>query len=387
MKRNSLLLTLGLLAAITGCSDLFDPEQREHQFLSVSTGGEHSCAVATDGGIYCWGRGRDGETGDFRWTDRSTPTRIAGDSLYVSVVSGYYHSCGLTESGVAVCWGWNPYGQLGNGEAYGAHGPGLVTGGLRFSKLTAGAYHTCGLTADGEAFRWGHNEYGQLGTGSAEGTAAPTPVAGELRFKDLSAGALHTCGVSVDGAAWCWGLNRHGQLGDGTVVGAPEPRRVAGGHRFEAISAGVSHTCALSSARAAWCWGTNEFGELGNGSLGRPGLPEITVPDNVVGKYTFDSISAGAHTTCAVTTDGRGMCWGRGAFGQIGDGTTYHRNTPRYVFSQGTRFVEISARGNTHVCGLTRSRAVYCWGSGEKGQLGSRQTTHSTTPVRVTNTN
>ena len=388
MKRKALLPMLALLASLTGCSELFEPEVRDQQFLAVSTGGEHSCAVATDGGILCWGRGQDGEIGDYKWTDRATPSRIASDSLFVSVVSGAFHSCGLTESGAAVCWGWNPYGQLGNGEAYGAHGPGAITGDLRFSKLTAGAYHTCGLTEEGEAWCWGHNDYGQLGNGTDEGTPSPALVTGGLRFNDLSAGALHTCGVTMDDEAWCWGLNRHGQLGNGTVENTLEPHLVSGGHRFAAIAAGVSHTCALTNAGRARCWGMNEFGELGNGSRGRPGLPEIAVPDNVAGgEYTFKSISAGAQVTCAITTSGEGMCWGRGEYGQIGDGAATHRNTPRYVFSQRTKFVEISARGYTHVCGVTESRAIYCWGSGDRGQLGRRNTTLATTPVRVTNTN
>jgi hypothetical protein len=43
---------------------------------SVSTGGDHSCAVLTAGGVDCWGRNSYGQLGDNTTTQRSTPVAV-----------------------------------------------------------------------------------------------------------------------------------------------------------------------------------------------------------------------------------------------------------------------------------------------------------------------
>jgi hypothetical protein len=42
-------------------------------------------------------------------------------------------------------------------------------------------------------------------------------------------------------------------------------------------------------------------------------------------------VATGTDHTCSVGSDGTPRCWGGNAFGQIGDGTTLPRVTPRVV--------------------------------------------------------
>ena len=39
-----------------------------------------------------------------------------------------------------------------------------------------------------------------------------------------------------------------------------------------------------------------------------------------VGQLRFASVTAGGNSTCALTTDGKAFCWGRGRTGQLGTG-------------------------------------------------------------------
>src|SRR5690606_32266695 len=122
------------------------------------------------------------------------------------------------------------------------------------------------------------------------------------------------------GAAYCWGLNHLGQLGDGTLDNAWEPRAVAGDVVFASISAGGAHTCGVSHDGAAYCWGSNAYGELGIAAIHMPREPGATVPEPVFGGVRFVAISAGEHVTCGIDDVARGLCWGRGTYGQLGIG-------------------------------------------------------------------
>jgi len=82
--------------------------------------------------------------------------------------------------------------------------------------------------------------------------------------------------------------------------------------------------------------------------------------------FTYTSVSTGYHRTCAVTTDGLGLCWGWNHSGSLG---TSDRSstvlTPSLVrLPAGERFRTIEAGSYFTSCGLTVSGTVYCWGEG-----------------------
>jgi len=63
----------------------------------------------------CWGEGSDGAIGDGTWTNRSTPTLVAGLTDATHVAGGSNYTCALTARGSIDCWGYNGFGQLGDG--------------------------------------------------------------------------------------------------------------------------------------------------------------------------------------------------------------------------------------------------------------------------------
>ena len=146
-------------------------------FSSISSGFYHTCGLGSDGNAYCWGRNDYGQlgTGDDTASYNIPKLVVQGDRgsgvTFSSISTGGNHTCGLTSDGNAYCWGNNGGGRLGTGDDTASYNiPKLVVqgdrgAGVTFSSISSGFYHTCGLGSDGNAYCWGRNDYGQLGTG------------------------------------------------------------------------------------------------------------------------------------------------------------------------------------------------------------------------------
>ena len=233
---------------------------------------------------------------------------------------------------------------------------------------TVGRDHACAISSTGKAYCWGAPDPWLLAPDVDTVTAGvPARVAGNHLFKSIAAGDTFTCAVADDGRAYCWGKGDNGELGGGKLYDqARTPRSVAGDHRFTAIVAGRQHACALDASGAAWCWGNNELDQLGDGSKTK----YAQRPVRVAGRHRFKRLGAsgGASTTCGVTIEGNGVCWGSNVSGQLGTGSTSPRREPVLV-SALTNLRDISA-GPDVSCAVTGDGGVYCWGSNTFGQLG-----------------
>jgi alpha-tubulin suppressor-like RCC1 family protein len=298
---------------------------------------------------------------------------------FAALSPGFEHTCGVTTGNVAYCWGYNSNGQLGGGTTTSWSSPALVAGGLSFATVSAGTVHTCGLTAAGAAYCWGGNGQGQLGDGTTTSRLTPQLVAGGLSFASVSAGGFYTCAVTSAGAAYCWGLNSDGQLGDGTVTNRSSPVAVAGGLTFAMVTAsraGGDHTCGVTSAGAARCWGRNDLGQLGDGTTTNRLTPRV-----VAGGLSFAAVSAGEVHTCGHVAGAPEYCWGDNTLGQLGDGTTTTRLSPVAVFGV---FAAPADAGGVHTCAPSGMGGVGCWGLNNFGQLGDGTTTTRLVPGLVT---
>lgn len=381
-------VSMGVLAL--ACSDPFLAEPGR-EYADVATGGEHTCAVTTEGEAWCWGRGTDGELGTGETGNRFKPARVESDVRFRSITAGDAHTCALADDGRVFCWGWSPFFQTGNGGSGTQLTPVPVFSEERFVKVSAGAHHACAIADDGRVFCWGHNRWGQAGNGTTDVTAFPIEVRGGLRAVAITSGGFHTCALTQSGDAYCWGSNDAGQLGIASDVPfVTEPVPVFTELGFTDLDAGGTHTCGVARDAIAWCWGGNAHGELGDGAAWRPGLAGPAAPVKVVLLEDVRRISAGTHHTCAV--DGRGLtwCWGRGVYGQLGNGSTARDHPVRQpVYVQPTqlhrgdlvRFTVLATGGMTHACAMAEG-AVYCWGTGRSGQLGTDET-FVTMPRRV----
>jgi alpha-tubulin suppressor-like RCC1 family protein len=190
-----------------------------------------SCAVRTDGKLYCWG--------DLTWiahngsslltgyaqaitTDGSTPLAgvkqaAVGASQACVLATG---DAGATNS--VWCWGYNSAGELGVGDANNRPYPTQVTGLTNPTKLVidaaGGNYQFITVCAlDGANVRcWGSNWSGAAGTNTTTSSILnPTAVvtmSGALldNVSDIESGVSAFGVLRGDGTLWTWGAGYAG---------------------------------------------------------------------------------------------------------------------------------------------------------------------------------
>lgn len=93
------------------------------------------------------------------------------------------------------------------------------------------------------------------------------------------------------------------------------------------------------------------------------------------------SMVAGGMHSCVLAGEGQALCWGSNDRGQLGSGGTGRRGNPAPI-AGGLQFANLDA-GLSHTCGVTRDGAAYCWGANDQGQLGDASSQAHATPARV----
>ncbi len=174
----------------------------------------------------CWGWNYSGQLGDGTRVDRSSPVDVVGltsGARYVvtgGILDGRGTACAIASSGGVKCWGANGAGQLGDGTLVDRLTPVDVVGlAPDVSAIAVGSGYACAATLGRDVKCWGANSYGQLGDGTTINRATPVNVIGlSSGASAVAAGDVHSCAVASSGGVKCWGGNVYGQLGDGTVI-------------------------------------------------------------------------------------------------------------------------------------------------------------------------
>src|SRR5262249_36192764 len=132
-----------------------------------------------DGTAWCWGLNSNGQLGDETTTNRTTPVQVAALGANVAKIGlGFTHTCAITTDGRLWCWGANSFGQLGEDTTNDRLAPQPVSAILNtVAEVELGTTSTCARKNDGTLWCWGNNDSGQLGDGTYTVKKAPIQVA------------------------------------------------------------------------------------------------------------------------------------------------------------------------------------------------------------------
>ena len=193
----------------------------------------------------------------------------------------------------------------------------------------------------------------------------------------LAAGISHACVLHDDTTVRCLGNPERGQLGrgrlpEGRLIKEPLPVLRLRADGAEIALAGMlqvvsswNHSCALSAAGSVWCWGA----ALGNYASkiafsdgdGTAAIEDVTYVDT----YTsIRQLNLGIQArVCLIRRDGTIWC------GFVSGGPLA---VPMNRIAGVNSAVQLEL-GELFGCAVTRSGNVFCWGIGDRGQLGNGQ--------------
>jgi alpha-tubulin suppressor-like RCC1 family protein len=326
----------------------------------VALGALHGCAiddsgVDDSGSVKCWGSNDFGELGRGASDADAHPEPLPVTLTSVQMIrAGDHHTCALQTNGRVYCWGLGASGQLGVGsdsletcavppalkglgvvpatdEVACSPTPLEVTGLTNVTALFAQGANTCARTSGGAYYCWGSNDARQLTPGSVA-TTVTSPVelknAAGLAF---ALGAHHACTRNSEGAVRCWGAHDAGQLGVGSAsvddcggrACRGTPTLLADLPKAKLLALGGEHSCATLESGGVRCWGSDAVGQLGDSSQANltcsalgGSVPCQTRPLTTVHQLTdVHSLACGSRHCCAQSGEDV-VCWGSNAWGQ-----------------------------------------------------------------------
>ena len=259
----------------------------------IAAGAAHTCARTDDGHVLCWGDNSLGELGIGAASamPSAMPAKVVTSTGVLdgvsSLAAGTSHTCALRSDGEVFCWGRDDLNQLGVA-------PPAMTPDKCTAPCSVVAVYVDGIPGEPAE----HNFFMQVDAGAPQDMSAPPidasvpPVlvdggadAAMAPRPDLAivltapkaivSGADFACALLGDGTVACWGVNADGEIGAGETSMPRMPTRVIAGPgaardnpltNIIGLGAGGVSACALATSGSARCWGSNRDGALGIGN-------------------------------------------------------------------------------------------------------------------------
>jgi alpha-tubulin suppressor-like RCC1 family protein len=271
-------------------------------------------------------------------------------------------NCALDGEGRIRCWGYaGSSWSLPEGKFVALYGSANVICAVRSDRTVACFSEPIGATdltyvpqgrvrelAVGDGAICGIDDGGETFCNATDARFA-LPVPPGERFKGISSGSRFACGLrESDGTIVCWGSE-----GDPTCGYSPQAGQLdAPSGSFEKISSGSFSSCAIAADGTTACWGAGEATDDPNETYCDA---KFNHGQSVPPAESFESIAVSDGHACGIRANGTVACWGAGTTDECGGSICRQARPPPGVFEQVTA-------GVFHTCAMRADRTVACWG-------------------------
>ena len=149
-RRTGLPAGVAIVNGDSGAPDATGLPESAHEYVDVTAGANHTCAVRVTGIVDCWGDNSNGQSNvprvlrNVQQAVITTAGSLVPSGVFHSVDAGDDYTCAINREGGALCWGAN----TGQSEAREYPPAG------EYTQISAGRWHACALsTFDDAPFR------------------------------------------------------------------------------------------------------------------------------------------------------------------------------------------------------------------------------------------
>jgi alpha-tubulin suppressor-like RCC1 family protein len=149
----------------------------------VSVGDNHACALLATGAVKCWGSNSGYKLGIQTAPDSCNlnrevcalaPITVSGITSVQQIEAGANNTCALKTDGTVYCWGSYGVGMLGTNASSDSYSPVQIAGLSGATNLKVGSGYACAIIASGQIKCWGTNSNGQFGNGTTTSSSTPS---------------------------------------------------------------------------------------------------------------------------------------------------------------------------------------------------------------------
>lgn len=312
--------------------------------VSVVGGNRNGYAVTSDGTAWEWGDDQYGELGhgETSATDQLTPIAVPGLANVVSIAAAEGSAYALTSDGTVFSWGEGGDGELGTGSSPSNASPAQVPGLTGVVAVAAGTSSAYALRSDGTVYGWGFDREAELGDGGSDTPRqSPVQIPGLTDIVAITAGGTTAFALHADGTVSGWGDNTKGYLGTTTTAGSM-PALIPGISAVTQLVDGGQTTFALRADGTVWSWGASTAGQSGTGAN-----TDVATPTQIPDMTGVEAIGATEFNGYAILAGGVVKVWGSNYHHGVGDGSlsTVNRLTPITASSWQARVVALTGGG------------------------------------------
>ena len=259
----------------------------------IAAASEVTCALKTDGEIYCMGRNSERAISSTSYSagqGTATALEYSTSGKFVDLYASSHSNgavCATSVTGAIKCWGQGTFvAQTNSNPVVFYDFNGILSSDLSFGNdfacmvvgTTTELHETTSPPTNvGDIVCWGYGNYGQLGTGSQTHiganndilTAKPINFNGTL-MSDVESATDHSCAISDSGEVYCWGRGTYGRLGYENTNSLGDNSNelpflnavdLEGSAKLLALT--ETSTCAAMLDNEVYCWGSGSNGKTG----------------------------------------------------------------------------------------------------------------------------